>query len=140
MLISHKKTILSGVIFQVILISLSYLFNGVITHDAHLEVTFFRPDTPFKMLGLFFTGLIWSQGNAYLHRLFADKLNIKRPYKRGLLFGLIILIFIVLPQDTFIFIFIDFKAPIILAEIAHYTLTYLVGHMIIAKFHEDNNG
>lgn len=136
-MISHKKTVLSGIIFQVILISLSFLFNGVITHDAHLEVTFFREDTTLKLLGLFLTGLVWSQGNAYLHRIFASRLKIKSATKRGLLFGLIILLFIVLPQDTFVFIFIDFKAPIILAEIFHFTLTYLLGHMIIAQFHKE---
>lgn len=136
-MISHKKTILSGFIFQVILIALSYLFNGVITHDAHMEVTFFRDDTILKYIGLFLTGLVWSQGNAYLHRIFAGRLKINNPYKRGILFGLMILVFIVLPQDTFVFIFVDFKAPIILAELAHFTLTYLIGHLIIAHFHKE---
>lgn len=136
-MISHKKTVLSGFIFQVILISLSFLFNGVITHDAHMEVTFFRDDTILKYIGLFLTGLVWSQGNAYLHRIFAGRLKINNPYKRGLLFGLMILVFIVLPQDTFVFIFVDFKAPIILAELAHFTLTYVIGHLIIAHFHKE---
>lgn len=135
-MINHKKTILSGLIFQVILMSLSFLLNVVVTDDAHAAVTFFRPDTALKYVGLFLTSMVWSQGNAYLHRLFADKLNIENPLKRGLAFGSLILLLIVLPTDTFVFIFVDFKAPIILAEITHYTLTFLIGHAIIAHFHQ----
>lgn len=131
-MINHKKTILSGLCFFLILGSLSYLINEVITYEAHSKVTFFRPDTPLKFIALFFTSMAWSMGNAYLHRLFAGKLKIESDIKRGALFGLIVLLFIVIPQDLFIFIFVDFRATLVVAELVHFTITYIVGHSVIA--------
>lgn len=132
---SHKKTIFSGILFWIIMLTLSYLFNEIITGEAHKQITFFRPDTMGKFVLLGFTCMVWGILNAYGYRLFSSRINIKNRTLKGLVFGLVIFFIYIFLQETVIYEFINFPISIAVAGILHYFFSFTLGYIVIAQFH-----
>jgi hypothetical protein len=100
------KTILSGVIFCIIFVVLSYIINNVILGEAHEKYTFLRSDTDFRIFpGLLFTSIIWSMLISISYNFFGDKIKIKNRFLKGLVYGLIIYIFFILIQEFYYYLF-----------------------------------
>ena len=132
------KTILSGIIFCMIFVVLSYIINTVILGEAHEKYAFLRSDTDFRIFpGLLFTSIIWSMLISISYNFFGDRINIEKRFLKGLVYGLIIYVFFILIQEFYYYLFIKFDFVIIAGALIHYLLTFTIGSGFIGLINSD---
>lgn len=129
-----KRVFLSGLAFYLVFISLSLLINMVMFAQAHDVVEFFRDTDTFlaSPYGLAITSVVWGVLIAWSYDLFGQKLNIAKPYLKGLVYGALVFFFFIWQQEVFYYQFIEFEPGILWAALLHMGTAFPLGGMVVA--------
>ncbi len=132
-MIRLRSTLLAGLAFFLVFVTLSYLINVVWFADAHAKIEFFRSeDDPIgSFIGLAIVTGVWSLLIAFCYLLVETKLPDWPPILKGAAYGCVVFLFFIWPQEVLYFQFVEFNWGIIASALLHMALSFVVGGAVI---------